>query len=208
MNQTKYNKQNGGFTLIEIIVSLAIFTTVAVISVGALLRIMDANRKSISIKTVTNNVNFALESMTREMRVGSKYLIDSNITSSILKDYSPTESATLKDVTISSGNWVVAFNSSKVSTVNGTCNLIYAYRFNGTTLQKAQQSNDCGSAVAITNGDFKDIVSSDVVFTKAVARVDARFKPRIEFLFSGYSGVKDKEKVNFNIQTKVSQRIQ
>lgn len=205
MNQTKYNKQNGGFTLIEIIVSLAIFTTVAVISVGALLRIMDANRKSISIKTVTNNVNFALESMTREMRVGSKYFIDSSISSPIGKSYTPTEN-TLQDVNIASGNWVIAFNSSKTSDVNGPCNLIYAYRFNGTTLQKAQQSNDCNNP--IVDGDFKNIVSSDVIFTKAIARVDARFKPRIEFLFSGYSGIKDKEKVNFNIQTKVSQRIQ
>ncbi len=208
MNHNKLQNKNGGFTLIEIIVSLALFTTVAVIAVGALLRIMDANKKSISIKTVTNNVNFALESMTREMRVGTKYFIDSNINSSINRNYTPTESnlPPNNNVTISSGPWVIAFNSSKVSNVNGPCNLIYAYRYNGTRLQKAQQSNDCNSP--IVNADFQDIVSTDIIFTKANVRVDARFKPRIEFLFSGYHGVKTKEQVTFNIQTKVSQRIQ
>ena len=165
---------------------------------------MDANRKSISLKTVTNNINFALESMTREMRVGTKYYIDSNINSSIGQNYTPTETG-LQDISISSGNWVIAFNSSKVGAINGPCNLIYAYRFNGTTLQKAQQS-DCTNP--IVNSDYQDIVSSDVIFTKASARIDARSKPRIEFLFTGYNGIKSKAKIYFDIQTKVSQRIQ
>jgi prepilin-type N-terminal cleavage/methylation domain-containing protein len=49
-----------GFTLIEMIVSLGIFTIVALISIGALVRITDANKKSITLKTTINNLNFAL----------------------------------------------------------------------------------------------------------------------------------------------------
>ncbi len=197
---------NRGFTLIEMIVSLALFTVVAVVSIGALLKIMDANKKSISLKTVTNNINFALESMTREMRVGTKYYIDSNIVNAIPSSYTPTESG-LRDISITSGPWVIAFNSSKTSTSNGVpCNLVYAYRYTGTRLQKAQQSGNCNSS--IISSDFSDIVSTDIVFTNAQARIDARLKPRIEFLFGGYSGIKEKEKIFFNIQTKINQRIQ
>jgi prepilin-type N-terminal cleavage/methylation domain-containing protein len=39
-----------GFTLIEMIISLAIFTVVALVAVGALVKVMDANRKSINLK--------------------------------------------------------------------------------------------------------------------------------------------------------------
>jgi len=207
-NNINYNmSSNRGFTLIEMIVSLALFTVVAVISIGALLKIMDANRKSINLKNVTNNINFALESMTREMRVGSKYQIDSNIINSIGHNgYKPTEEDTQKEVNITSGPWVIAFHSSKVGISNGPCNLIYAYRYTGTKLQKAQQTSDCNNR--INNNDFSDIVSSDVVFTNVRARVDASNKPRIEFVFTGYGGIKEKEKVYFNIQTKINQRIQ
>ena len=63
----------GGFTLVEMIVSVAIFTIVAFVAVGALLKVIDANKKSQSLKTSINNLNFALESLSREMRVGSNY---------------------------------------------------------------------------------------------------------------------------------------
>jgi len=196
---------NRGFTLIEMIVSLALFTVVAVVSIGALLKIMDANRKSITLKTVTNNINFALESMTREMRVGTQYYISQNINSSINKNYNPTEAST-QDINVTSGPWVIAFNSSKPGISNGPCNLIYAYRYTGTKLQKAQQSGDCNTP--IVSGDFKNIVSDDVIFTNVSARVDARAKPIIDLTFTGHAGIKDKEKIFFNIQTKINQRIQ
>ncbi|TSC84080.1 MAG: Uncharacterized protein G01um101417_349 [Parcubacteria group bacterium Gr01-1014_17] len=62
-----------GFTLIEMIMSVAVFTVVALIAAGALLAIADANRKAQTFKSVVNNVNFALESVARNLRTGSAY---------------------------------------------------------------------------------------------------------------------------------------
>src|ERR1035437_8676661 len=64
---------SSGFTLIEMLVSIAIFMVVAVIAVAALLKIVDANRKSQTLQDAINNINFAMDSITREIRVGSTY---------------------------------------------------------------------------------------------------------------------------------------
>ncbi len=62
-----------GFTLIEMIVSVSIFTVVTFVAVGALLAITDANRKANAIRTTMDNLNFAMESMARNLRTGSNY---------------------------------------------------------------------------------------------------------------------------------------
>lgn len=64
---------NKGFTLIEMIMSVAVFTVVSLIAAGALLAIADANRKAQAFKSVVNNLNFALESVARNLRTGSAY---------------------------------------------------------------------------------------------------------------------------------------
>jgi prepilin-type N-terminal cleavage/methylation domain-containing protein len=62
-----------GFTLVEILVSVMIFSIVMLIAVGALLSMLDANRKAQVLKSSINNLSFALENMSRQMRAGSSY---------------------------------------------------------------------------------------------------------------------------------------
>ncbi len=62
-----------GFTLVEMIVAIFVFSVVMVISTGALVSIIGANRKAQSVKSVMNNVAFSLDSMTRALRVGTDY---------------------------------------------------------------------------------------------------------------------------------------
>ncbi|NTV44544.1 MAG: prepilin-type N-terminal cleavage/methylation domain-containing protein [Candidatus Yonathbacteria bacterium] len=64
---------NGGFTLVEMIVAVAIFATVVLIAVGALLSIIDANKKANSLRVVMENLNFAVESIARDIRMGNGY---------------------------------------------------------------------------------------------------------------------------------------
>lgn len=66
-------KQKKGFTLIEVMVSVSIFTVVMVVALGAILAIVSANRKAQALHTVINNVNLAVETMTRDLRTGYNY---------------------------------------------------------------------------------------------------------------------------------------
>lgn len=71
---TSYKQaKESGFTLIEIIVSLALFTVVMTIAVGALLVLVASNRQLQNEQSVLSNLSFALDSMTREIRTGSNY---------------------------------------------------------------------------------------------------------------------------------------
>ena len=67
-----------GFTLIEMIVSLALFSVVITISVGALLVLIASNRQLQDEQAVLTNLSFALDSMTREIRTGSAYACGSS----------------------------------------------------------------------------------------------------------------------------------
>src|SRR3989344_8697452 len=52
-----------GFTLVEMIVAIALFSIVMVVSVGALLALVTANRKAQALQSVMNNLNIALDGM-------------------------------------------------------------------------------------------------------------------------------------------------
>jgi len=62
-----------GFTLIEMIVSLAVFSSVITIAVGALLVLVASNEQLQGEQSVMTNLSFALDSMTREIRTGTDY---------------------------------------------------------------------------------------------------------------------------------------
>ncbi len=62
-----------GFTLIEMIVSLALFSIVITISVGALLVLVGTNEQLQGEQSVMTNISFALDSMAREIRTGTAY---------------------------------------------------------------------------------------------------------------------------------------
>src|SRR3989344_1317808 len=62
-----------GFTLVEMIVSAGLFAVVMLVSVTALLSLVDANRKTQALHSVMNNLNIALDSMVRSLRMGSVY---------------------------------------------------------------------------------------------------------------------------------------
>jgi len=66
-------KLEKGFTLIEMMVSLAVFSVVVTISVGALLVLIASNEQLQAEQGVMTNLSFALDSMTREMRTGTHY---------------------------------------------------------------------------------------------------------------------------------------
>lgn len=70
---TQSRPHTSGFTLIEMIVSLALFSVVVTISVGGLLVLIAANKQLQEEQNVLTNLSFALDSMSREIRTGTQY---------------------------------------------------------------------------------------------------------------------------------------
>src|SRR4051812_1208116 len=62
-----------GFTLIEMIVAVGLFSIVMLVCVGALLSLVNANRKAQALQAVINNLNIALDGIVRNARMGYNY---------------------------------------------------------------------------------------------------------------------------------------
>jgi prepilin-type N-terminal cleavage/methylation domain-containing protein len=75
MSNTSNRENRKGFTLIEIMVSVAIFTIIMTTGIGALVSITNSYRISQQNKQVNDALNFSLESMTRELRLGQNYYV-------------------------------------------------------------------------------------------------------------------------------------
>lgn len=63
-------KKNRGFTLIELLVSVGLFSVVLTVALGSIMTIADSNKKARSLMSVTNNLNFAVDSMVRSFKTG------------------------------------------------------------------------------------------------------------------------------------------
>lgn len=62
-----------GFTLVEMIVSIGLFTIVLFISTSAFLAVLNADRKSRATRTAIDNLNLSLEDMSRRIKTGTTY---------------------------------------------------------------------------------------------------------------------------------------
>ncbi|MEN9920639.1 MAG: hypothetical protein RL538_532 [Candidatus Parcubacteria bacterium] len=83
-----FQQKQSGFTLVEMIVALAVFAVVITISVGALLMLVASNDQLRKEQAIMTNLSFALDSMTREIRTGTHYYCASENSASGI--FSPT----------------------------------------------------------------------------------------------------------------------
>lgn len=62
-----------GFTLVEMLVAVAIFMIVTTTTMGAFLKMVDVNKKVQSVRNAMDNANLAMETMMRNIRLGYDY---------------------------------------------------------------------------------------------------------------------------------------
>jgi prepilin-type N-terminal cleavage/methylation domain-containing protein len=72
-NQYAGKSKRSGFSLIELIVSVGIFSITATFAIGTLLTLTNAQRKAAALQSAFDNVRFAIESMSKDMRTGTNY---------------------------------------------------------------------------------------------------------------------------------------
>lgn len=120
-----YYKQNRdrGFTLIEMLVSLSLFTIVITISVGAFLSLLGASGGVQSKQSVMTTLTFALDSMTREIRTGRSY----NCQPAATLKASNQESYGDTTVNCDTGNTGLSFKEAGSSVTGSTATRISYY---------------------------------------------------------------------------------
>lgn len=210
------NKKPKAFTLIEIIVALSIFSIVAVVALGALVKIISANKKAQTLQAAMTNVNFAFDAISRDLRVGSTYYCRNDIqwTSNA------NDTLSMQSCAPDQGK-LLAFESSKIDASNPSCRLIFVYRFVDIStvgvvrwqIEKAEKrfctdvinQNNSGNAL------FVPVTSSNVVITDyrlgVSYDVNTQPYPRAFIRLVGFAGTSEKEKTYFDLQTVVSPRV-
>ena len=167
-----------GFTLIELMASLALFAVVVTVSLGSILGIFSANRKSRALKAVMTNLNLAVETMSREMRYGSRYHCGASGTLTTPQN-------------CQAGDSLVSFLSSD--------NVQITYRLNGTTFEKQE-----GSAGWIPVTSPEVVIDQLSFYTLGAATGDGH-QPKTLVSFRGHAGT-GAGRSDFTLETLVSQR--
>ncbi len=187
----KKNKQTKGFTLIELLVALGVFSVVMTISLGSVISILDAGKKSKALTAIMTNLNFTMEIMSREMKFGKYYYCGTDTTN--------PHTGRTQDCT---GSGVPAGNSVTFTTSEGVDTI---YRLNVANSQ-IEKSIDHGSTyIPLTS---REIVIQDLkyyVFDSAPPPGNNN-QPRVLIYLRGYAGTRPNSQSSFIIQTLVSER--
>jgi len=193
-----------GFTLIEVLVSLSLFTVVVTMAVGTLLVLIDANGKQQSAQSVVTNMSFALDSMTREIRTGYFYECES-LSSSLTE----TSGSVYNDCASGATNF--AFSESGGSLTGGMDSNRIAYRLNGTAIER-RLGNPATNGVNWRAITAPEVVVDTLEFIVTGARpysdggINVK-SPIVTIFVSGTAGNVSGLDTSFNLQTTVTQQI-
>jgi prepilin-type N-terminal cleavage/methylation domain-containing protein len=69
---TRAHTQQAGFTILEVMIAMAIFIVLVTIGIGSVLEAMSAHERTKNVRTVMDNLNFIMEDMARNVRLGSE----------------------------------------------------------------------------------------------------------------------------------------
>ncbi len=174
-------KLNSGFTLVEMMVAVSVFVTVMVIFSASILAVFDANLKSKNLRSVMDNLNLSMESMTRTIRFGTNYHCGNSGNLSQPNDCS-SGSSSLTVLSPTGAQTTFALSSGRITRTIG-----------GVT------SNITSSDVTISTLSFR--VYGSPAFPDL-------FQPQVIIVVKGSVGSNSKanDKGNFSLETTVSQR--
>lgn len=201
-------KTTKGFTLIEIMVAVSIFAVVMLVGVGALLTMVEVNKRAQGINSVMNNLNAAIEQMSRSIRVGSTYYCgDSSV------EPSPSELAQPRDCG-DNGGLLLAFEPTGGDPEDVDDQTVY--RLNGTQLERSLCSGAdqlCGSENE-KDGAWVSITAPEVIITDFKFYVKGTVplsngdteQPRVVMTVKGTANVQGGP-TSFTVQSSVTQRL-
>jgi len=191
-NTRKFSKDTlsnkvSGFTLVELMVSISIFMLIMTMAMGSLLVTLDAKKKSEALSFTMDNLNFALESMTRNLRMGTDYKCVGTDCPSVSFTPSAKIAGSTDKVTysiISRGGSPVTYTLQRCITKNA--------------------NTDCTDIIA-SNININNSSSRFYVKGAGIEPTNPQIQASVYIKLSGSVKVKN-DSIPFAIQTMVSQR--
>lgn len=197
----KHSSQKG-FTLIEMLVAVGLFSVVMLVSVAAILSIIGNNKKAQGINNVVNNLNFAIESMVRDMKTGYLYKCSYSWPTLNQDDIGLCPSST-------NAESKVAF----FSTLTGTPTAVeYSFIAPTTDSNGVYTPGHIVKRIApsVTSVDLTSKSDVDIQSVKMYVNSPAPgsgAQPGIFLIITGKANITQNEVTEFGLQTFISQRI-
>lgn len=181
-------KNKKGFTLVELVIAITLFTLITTIALGSILAIFDANRRARSMRTVVDNLNLAIESMSRNIKFGTNYFCGINSNMNSVRDCP------------GGGNHI------SVTFEEGLDVYRYIYGWQGGINDPIRRSSDGGLTYTnITSADTRIQEMRFFVFGTDSGSINTE-QPVVLVVIRGYVGDRPTAQSSFNIQTLMSQR--
>lgn len=177
-----------GYTLVELIVSVAIFAIVMLSATASYLAFVNYNRRAMQYGTLMNSLAFAVDAMSRDIRTGKDYACDGGC--------------------LFGGNSSIDFIDA-----NG-CEVSYEYNATAKELEKHMQATVTGSGcedrdtVLVSPSVTPGITLTSTVFYVRGEETDDETQPLATVVLAGTTLIVDTgEEVPFNIQTTSTSRL-
>jgi type II secretory pathway pseudopilin PulG len=197
-------KTSGGFSLIELLVSMGLFIVVLTVGIGALLVLISSNLKAQNIQESVSNVQFALDSMAREIRTGYSYYCSSAV------PVNPPDGS--EDVaSCDRGGYLSIVEGGKSLTGDNPDHRI-AYCFAGNAIWRklGTSGGSCGGSgwVRLTSPNVSiDAMHFNVHNAGRKLLVDNDYQPNVTIFISGTVAGVSNTSADFTLQTTVTQRV-
>ncbi len=190
--QPMIRNSRAGFTLIEMIVSTSIFIIAMVIIIGALISLENASRKARAIRVATDNLSAAIDSMSRNIRMGTYIHCGAGGVLTLPQDCAMTDSLG------AGGDTFLAFESQMGNPLLASDQ--YVYRLTGGHIER---STDGG--VTYLNLTAPEINITDLRFYVTGTETNNN-QPYVTMLVRGVVSAGTKSSTEFDIQTTIGVR--
>lgn len=182
-----------GFTLIEMIVSTSIFIVAILIIVGAVISLENASRKARTIRTATDNVSAAIDSMSRNIRMGTAIHCGDTGT-----PITQPQNCAMTTALGGGGGAYLAFENQRGDSLN--TNDQYAYRLRNGQIERSKDSG--ATWLGLT---AREITITDLRFFVTGTEVNNN-QPYVTMLVRGVMSSGTISSTEFSIQTTIGMR--
>ena len=194
---------HSGFTLVEMLVSVALFSVVMVVALGALLSMSVATRRAEAINSAVNNLSSAIDSMSRSIRTGTNFHCTSNGTLTSPQDCtSPNPDSFFS---------YLAFDGSQINYCLSAPDSQTTCASNSGT-DMVCPSGTCAILRSIGGSAYVPLTAPEVnikylaFYLEGSALLDG-IQPKLTMSVAGTVQITATQSANFNIQTAVTQRV-